>query len=53
VDFNFNIKLLGNQTLQHTESNNIIVKEQYGSRKGKSAIEHALVHKRLTFDSMQ
>jgi hypothetical protein len=52
VDFNFNDKFLGKQTLDHTEPNNLIAKEQYGSRKGKSAIEHA-VHKRLTSDIMR
>jgi hypothetical protein len=40
---------LGKQTLNHAERNNFIAKEQYGSRKGKSIIEHS-VHKQLTFD---
>jgi hypothetical protein len=52
ADFNFNNKLLGKTTLQHTEDNNLLAKEQYGSRKGKSAIEH-VTHKRLTFDIMR
>jgi hypothetical protein len=52
ADFNFNNKILGKETLQHAELNNMIAKEQYGSRKGKSAIEHA-IHKRLTFDIMR
>jgi hypothetical protein len=52
ADFNFNNKILGKETLKHAELNNLIAKEQYGSRKGKSAIEHAL-HKRLTFDIMR
>jgi hypothetical protein len=51
ADFNFNNKYLGKQTLEHAEANNLIAKEQYGSRKGKSAIAHA-IHKRLTFDIM-
>lgn len=49
ADFNFNNKLLGKTTMQHAEKHNLIAKEQYGSRKGKSAILHA-VHKRLTYD---
>jgi predicted lipid carrier protein YhbT len=52
ADFNFNNKLLGKNTLAHAEVQNYIAKEQYGSRKGKSALEHA-VHKRLTFDIMR
>jgi hypothetical protein len=52
ADFNFNNKFLGKQTLEHAKKNNLIAKEQYGSRKGKSVIEHS-VHKRLTFDIMR
>lgn len=52
ADFNFNNKLLGKRTLRHAEVNNLLPKEQYGSRKGKSAINHAL-HKRLTYDIMR
>jgi hypothetical protein len=52
ADFNFNNKVLGKQTLHHAKINNLIAKEQYGSRKGKGAIEHAL-HKRLTFNIMR
>lgn len=52
ADFNFNNKLLGKQTLTFAEQHNLIAKEQYGSRKGKSAIDHA-IHKRLTFDIMR
>lgn len=49
ADFNFNTKILGKMTLEHAEKNDLIPKEQYGSRKGKSAIDHA-IHKRLTYD---
>ena len=49
ADFNFNNKVLGKSTIDHAERNNLIAKEQYGSRKNKSAIEHA-VHKALTYD---
>jgi hypothetical protein len=35
ADFNFNNKVLGKETLRHAEANNLIAKEQYGSRKGK------------------
>jgi hypothetical protein len=52
ADFNFNNKILGKETLKHAELNNLIAKEQYGSRKGKSAVKHA-IHKRLTFDIMR
>ena len=49
ADFNFNNKLLGHATIKHAEKNNLLAKEQYGSRPGKQAIDHA-VHKALTFD---
>jgi hypothetical protein len=52
ADFNFNNKVLGKETLRHAEANNLIAKEQYGSRKGKSSIVHA-INKRLTFDIMR
>ena len=52
ADFNFNNKYLGKTTLFQAEKYNAIAKEQYGSRKGKSAIDHAL-HKRLTYDIMR
>ena len=52
ADFNFNNKLLGRSTLHHAETNNLISKEQYGSRPGKSSIDHA-IHKRLTYDLMR
>ena len=52
ADFNFNNKILGRQTLAHAEKNGLIAKEQYGSRKGKRAIEHA-IHKRLTYDILR
>ena len=49
ADFNFSNKKLGRDAMQHAESNDLIAPEQYGSRKGKSAIEHAL-NKRLSYD---
>lgn len=49
ADFNFNNKVLGRTTLQHAERNNLFPNEQYGSRKNKSAIDHA-THKKLTYD---
>jgi hypothetical protein len=52
VDFNFNNKYLGKQTIDHAERYNLLAKEQYGSRKGKNSIEQA-VHKRLSFDIIQ
>jgi hypothetical protein len=52
ADFNFNNKFLGKHTIAHAEKHNLLAKEQYGSRKGKNSIEHA-IHKRLTFDIMR
>lgn len=52
ADFNHNNKILGRKTLWHAEDNNLLAKEQYGSRKNKRAIEHA-IHKRLTYDIMR
>ncbi len=52
ADFNYNNKILGRSTLQHAEKHGLIAKEQYGSRPGKSAIDHA-VHKRLTYDILR
>ena len=49
ADFNFNNKKLGKESIFHAEANNLIAKEQYGSRKGKRAIDHAL-NKRLLYD---
>lgn len=52
ADANFNNKFLGKATMYHAEKFNLIAKEQYGSRKGKSAIHHA-VHKRLFYDTVR
>ena len=49
VEFNFNNKVLGKATMQHAEDNQLIAKEQFGSRNNKQAIDHA-VHKALTYD---
>ena len=49
ADFNFNNKKLGRESIQHAENHNLIAKEQYGSRRGKRAIDHAL-NKRLFYD---
>ena len=49
ADFNFNNKILGRTTLKHAEDNELIAKEQYGSRPGKCSIDHA-IHKRITYD---
>ena len=51
-NFNFNNKLLGKTTLAHAEENNLLAREQYGSRKGKSAIEH-VVNKRIMYDLLR
>jgi hypothetical protein len=52
ADFNFNNKILGRMTLQHAEMTGALAKEQYGSRKGKKAIDQA-IHKRLTYDILR
>ena len=49
ADFNFNNKILGKRTLEQAEKFKALAKKQYGSRKGKCAIDHA-IHKRLTYD---
>ena len=48
-EYNFNNKKLGREAMAHAEENNFIAAEQYGGRKGKRAINHAL-NKRLTYD---
>jgi hypothetical protein len=52
ADFNFNNKRLGRQLMWHAENHNWIAPEQYGSRKGFSAIDHCL-NKRLSFDILR
>ena len=52
ADFNFNNKVLGRMTLQMAEEAKAIPKEQYGSRKGHSAIDHA-INKRLLYDILR
>ena len=47
--FNHNNKLIGKKMMEYGENNKLLAKEQYGSRKCKSAIEHAL-NKRLVLD---
>ena len=49
ADFNFNNKKLGRESIMHAEEHDLLAKEQYGSRKGKRAIDHAL-NKRLLYD---
>ena len=52
ADFNFNNKLLGKLTMEHAERHNLIAQEQFGSRKGKTAIDQAL-HKCLMYDTLR
>ena len=47
--FNHNNKLIGRKIMQYGEKHGLLAPEQFGSRKNKSAIEHA-VNKRLTLD---
>ena len=49
ADFNHNNKKIGRDILRCAELNNMIPDEQYGSRKRKQAILHA-VHKKLLYD---
>lgn len=50
-DFNGNNKKLGKEVMQCAEANNLLPKEQYGSRKNKRAILQA-VNKRLLYDTI-
>ena len=49
ADFNHNNKKLGRDILHCAETNQLLPQEQYGSRKNKIAILHA-VNKRLLYD---
>ena len=51
-EYNFNNKKIGKEAMRHAERNGFIAKEQYGSRKGKRAIDHVL-NKRLSYDLMR
>ena len=48
--FNHNNKLIGRKMMEYGEKHGLLAEEQYGSRKAKSALEHAL-NKRLIIDS--
>ena len=48
-DFNFLNGMVSRKFMKAAERNNLIAKEQFGSRKGNSAIEHA-INKVLTMD---
>ena len=48
-DFNFNNKIIGRKALENGERHGAIAIEQYGSRRGKSAIDQVL-NKQLTYD---
>lgn len=48
-DWNFGNKLLSKRLMHHSEKANSIAPEQYGSRKKKSAIQHA-TNKAILFD---
>ena len=52
ADANFNDGRLGRDMMNHAERNNMIAREQYGSRKGHSSIDHA-INKRLSYDMMR
>ena len=49
ADFNQNNKMIGRNMMYTAEDLNLIAKEQYGSRKSLSAIDHSL-NKTLTYD---
>jgi Reverse transcriptase (RNA-dependent DNA polymerase). len=51
--FNHNNKLIGKKMMEYGEKHGLLANEQYGSRKSKSAIEHAIEHaanKRIVMD---
>ena len=50
ADANFNLKFMARRAMAHGEDNNIIAKEQYGSKKQHSSETQAL-NKRLTYDA--
>jgi hypothetical protein len=52
ADFNFNNKRIGRSLMWNAEDNSWVAPEQYGSRKGHSAIDHCL-NKRLSFDILR
>ena len=52
ADFNLNNKYIGRDMMEKAEKGKVLAKEQYGSRKRKAAITHAL-NKRLTFDILR
>lgn len=50
--FNHNNKLIGKNMMEYGERYNLLAPEQYGSRKNKSAIDHA-TNKRVTMDILR
>ena len=52
ADFNHNNKLMGRSMMRYAEANSLLAPEQYGSRRGHSAIYQCL-NKVLTFDLMR
>ena len=52
ADFNHNNKMMGRSMMRYAESNQLLAPEQYGSRKGHSAIYQCL-NKVLTFDILR
>lgn len=48
----FNNSKLAKSTMEYAERNNYLAPEQFGSRNGKKAVDHA-VHKRLTYDILR
>jgi hypothetical protein len=52
ADFNFLNKLMGKRIMQNAEKGHTVAAEQFGSRKNKSAINHA-VNKQLALDIMR
>jgi hypothetical protein len=52
ADFNYNNKRIGRAMMWNAENHKLMAQEQYGSRKGLSAIDHCL-NKRLSFDVLR
>ena len=49
ANYNLNKKTIGKRSNGTCQKNNLIAPAQYGSRKGKQAVEHAL-KKQLSYD---
>ena len=51
--FNHNNKYIGKKVMEFGEKHNLLAKEQYGSRKEISAVQHDALNKRLVLDNIR